>query len=68
MGIGIFGSGIFIRKKEPSGVKVALWVCLSAGVYAGGIFLLSGVGCESLFGWGERSGTGGGVGIGQGVG
>lgn len=45
MGVGIFGSGVWIRRRETSGVKVAVWVGLCAGVYAGGIFLLSGVGC-----------------------
>jgi hypothetical protein len=45
MGLGIFGSGWVIRKREPSGRSVAWWVCGAAGVYASGIFLLIFVGC-----------------------
>jgi hypothetical protein len=48
MGVGIFASGLFIRRKEPNPRFVAGWVALSALVYAGGMILLVFFGgCES---------------------
>lgn len=58
MGIGIFSSGVFIRRKEPSARGIALWVAASAGVYALGMVLLMFVGC-SVGGDGGGGGTGG---------
>lgn len=46
MGIGIFSSGIFIRRKEPSARAIAVWVAFSAGVYAAGMVALMFVGCN----------------------
>lgn len=46
MGFGILGSGWFIRRWLPSPRGLALWVALSAGIYALGMFGLVFVGCD----------------------
>lgn len=46
MGIGIFSSGVFIRRKEPSARGIAVWVATSAGVYSLGMVCLMFVGCS----------------------
>jgi len=40
MGAGIFGSGLYIRRREPSPRFVAGWVALCALVYSGGMVLM----------------------------
>jgi len=47
MGLGIFGSGMWIRRREPSARNVAAWVAFSALCYASGMFALMFVGCEA---------------------
>ncbi|CAL8113706.1 unnamed protein product [Orchesella dallaii] len=46
MGIGIFSSGVFIRRKEPSARGIAIWVAGAAGIYALGMVALMFVGCN----------------------
>jgi hypothetical protein len=47
MGLGIFGSGVWIRVKGPGARGVAGWVAATAGIYAAGMFLLIFIGCDS---------------------
>lgn len=45
MGVGIFASGIFMRKYKPSPRFVALWIALAALLYAFGMVILMFLGC-----------------------
>jgi len=47
MGIGIFGSGVFIRRKEPGPKYIALWVAIAAFAYSTGMGGLTFIGCTS---------------------
>ena len=45
MGIGIFASGLFMRKYKPSARFVARWIALAALLYAIGMVILMFLGC-----------------------
>lgn len=45
MGVGIFTSGIFIRRAKPSARAVSGWIALTALVYSLGMVILMFVGC-----------------------
>ncbi|KAK3860565.1 hypothetical protein Pcinc_033388 [Petrolisthes cinctipes] len=45
MGVGIFASGVFIRRAKPSPRAVAGWIALSALIYSMGMLILMFVGC-----------------------
>ncbi|CAL4121154.1 unnamed protein product [Meganyctiphanes norvegica] len=46
MGIGIFASGVFIRKKKPTARFVTAWIALTAVIYSIGMITLMFVGCS----------------------
>ncbi|XP_069156183.1 solute carrier organic anion transporter family member 74D-like [Procambarus clarkii] len=45
MGVGIFASGVFIRKANPTARTVAGWIALTALIYSIGMVILMFVGC-----------------------
>ncbi|UYV61532.1 hypothetical protein LAZ67_1005188 [Cordylochernes scorpioides] len=45
MGIGIFGSGLYLRKRKPDARFVARWIAVTTFIYAAGMLVLMFIGC-----------------------
>ncbi|KAK7082861.1 hypothetical protein SK128_013782, partial [Halocaridina rubra] len=46
MGLGIFASGVYIRRAKPSARSVAAWIAVTALVYSVGMIILMFIGCS----------------------
>ncbi|KAI1285073.1 Solute carrier organic anion transporter family member 3A1 [Halotydeus destructor] len=57
MGIGIFASGIYMRKYKPSARFVAAWIAMAALLYAIGMVILMFLGCPLVDIVGLNAGT-----------